>query len=331
VADAPTISIRQLHKPELPPWIHQLRRPVTPESIGSLDPRCRIVQFQEALGPDELEVVSALLRAHPGVGLRVYGFGRGPYPTLDYLEHFPTVERVEIECYDLQDISGLRFLRADLKRLSLGQTKKRFSLAPVERFSRLERLWLFGHTREIEVLGQLKQLRHLSLRGITLPTLRLLTSLDQLEILELKLGGTRNLDDLPRIGRLRYFETFLVRGLSDLGPVAEIESLEYLFLQAQKQVTSLPSFKQARKLRRVHLQTMKGLRDLASLARAPAIETLVAFDMGHLTPEHFRPFVAHPTLREAAIGLGSKRKNDAVEALLGLPGPGGPPSWIDLS
>ncbi len=331
MAGAPTISIRQLHKPELPPWIHQLRRPVTPENIGSLDPRCRIVQFREALSPDELELVSALLRAHPGVGLRVYGFGRGPYPTLDYLEHFPTVERVEIECYDLQDISGLRFLRPDLKRLSLGQTKKRFSLALLERFSRLERLWLFGHTKEIEVLGQLKQLRRLSLRGITLPSLRLLTSLDQLEIFELKLGGTRDLGELPRIGRLRYFEAFLVRGLSDLGPVAEIESLEYLFVQAQKQVISLPSFERTVRLRRVHLETMKGLKDLAALSRAPALETLIAVDMGHLTPEHFRPFVGHPSLREAGIGLGSKKRDDAVGALLGLPLPSGPPNWIDLS
>ena len=118
---------------------------------------------------------------------------------------------------------------------------------------------------------------------------------------------------------------------SSPGPVAEVETLEYLFLQAQKQVTSLPSFQRAAKLRRVHLETMKGLRDLVPLARAPALETLVAIDMGHLTPEHFRPFVEHPTLREAAIGLGSNKKNAAVDALLGLPAPPGPPSWIDLS
>jgi len=315
--------------PTLPPWICQLRSPITPKSLGPLDPRCRVVQFRGALSSDELEEVSSLLRKHPAVSLRVYG--RGAFPTLDFLEHFPTLERVAIECFDLQDISGLRFLRPDLKQLSFGQTKKRFSVSPLARFSQLERLWLYGHSKNIEVLGELRQLRRLSLRGITLPTLRLLTSLDELEVLELKLGGTRDLRELPHIGRLRYFETFLVRGLSDLRPVAGIETLEYLFLQAQKQVTSMPSFERASKLRRVHLQTMKGLRDLAPLARAPALETLVAVDMGHLMPEHFRPFVRHPTLREAAIGLGSNKKNVAVDALLGLPPPPGPPSWIDLT
>jgi hypothetical protein len=217
VADEPAISIRQLQKPELPPWIHQLRRPITSATLGSLDPRCRIVQFAEPLNPDELEAVSALLREHPGVGLRVYGFGRGPYSTLDFLEHFPSLEHVQIECYDLQDISGLRFLRPELKRLSFGQTRKRFSLAPLGRFTQLERLWLYGHTKDIEVLRRLKRLRRLSLRGITLPNLHLLTALERLEI-------------------------------------------------------------------------------------------LLAIDMRQLAPEHFRPFVGHPSLVEAGIGLGSKKK-----------------------
>lgn len=331
MADDPTISIRLHQKPELPPSIHQLRRPITAANLGPLDPRCRIVQFAEPLDPDELDAVSALLREHPGVGLRVYGFGRGPYPTLDFLEHFPALEQVRIDCYDLQDISGLRFLTPNLKQLSFGQTRKRFSLAPLERFTRLERLWLNGHAKDIEVLGRLDRLRRVSLCRITLPTLRALSTLEALEVLELRLGGTRDLSELPQFGRLRYFEAFMIRGLTDLQPAAETPSLEYLFVQAQKQVTSLPSFERASRLRRVHLETMKGLRDLSPLARAPALETLLLIDMPQLAPEDLRPFVGHPTLAEAGLGFGSNKKNAAATALLGLPPPSGPPAWLDLS
>ena len=63
---------------------------------------------------------------------------------------------------------------------------------------------------------------------------------------------------------------------------------------------------------------MKGLRDLTPVAAAPALEELMAIDMGHLTPEAFRPFVGHPTLRAVRIGLGSKRKNAAAQHLLPL-------------
>lgn len=56
--------------------------------------------------------------------------------------------------------------------------------------------------------------------------------------------------------------------------------LEYLFLQALKQVETLPDFSRAVNLRRIYLQTMKGIRDLRPIATAPAIEELILIDMG---------------------------------------------------
>src|SRR4029453_5319986 len=98
-----------------------------------------------------------------------------------------------------------------------GQAVKRLSVAPLARFARLTRLSLDGHARDIEVIGKLTALRRLLLRSITPPNLRVLFPLRQLQRLELKLGATRDLRELPNIGRLRYFEAFLVRGLADLG------------------------------------------------------------------------------------------------------------------
>jgi hypothetical protein len=66
---------------------------------------------------------------------------------------------------------------------------------------------------------------------------------------------------------------------------------------------------------------MKGLTNLAPLAEAPALWSLCAFDMRHLGPEAFKPFVGHRTLKAGAISLGSKRKDDAVAALLPLRSP----------
>jgi hypothetical protein len=40
--------------------------------------------------------------------------------------------------------------------------------------------------------------------------------------------------------------------------------------------------------------------------------------MRHIQPEALRPFVGHPTLKRALVGLGSQRKNGAAESLLGL-------------
>jgi hypothetical protein len=64
---------------------------------------------------------------------------------------------------------------------------------------------------------------------------------------------------------------------------------------------------------------MKGIRDLRPLATAPALEELLLVDMVHLRPDDVRCLVGLPNLKAFSAGLGSIKKNDAAEALLGLP------------
>jgi internalin A len=270
----------------------------------------------------ELRRVAAFLSDYPNVRLRVYsGTSRkfdSTYTTLGFLEYFSEVRRVWLDIFELEDLSGLRFLRPDLEQLGLGQTTKRLSLRPLEHFGALRDLYLCGHSKEFQVIGELRSLRRLSLRSITLPDLSALRELTELEEFELKLGATRDLRLLPEIGRLRYFEAWQVRGLANLEPLAGVRSLRSLFLESLKNVTALPSLAPLTELTRIHLQNLKGLHDLVPVAAAPTLKDLVVVQMGHLEPEAFRPFVGHPTLRAASIGL-SEQKAATVDALLRLP------------
>jgi hypothetical protein len=92
-----------------------------------------------------------------------------------------------------------------------------------------------------------------------------------------------------------------------------------LFLQALKRVSRIPPLHKLGELRRLHIETMKGLTDLRPISTAPSLEELVISDMAHLQPDAFRPFISHPTLKAISIGLGSFRKNKAVHDLLNLP------------
>ena len=302
--------------------VRELRSPLTPEQLRPLEADCRRVQFSEPLTEMERRRVATLLREYPSVGLRVYsGTSRKfdtTYTTLGFLEQFGQVRRVSLDIREVDDFSGLRFLHPDLEELQLGETSKRISLRPLERFGDLRDLYLHGHDKDFEVVSDLRRVRRLSLRSITLPDLGTLRGLGELEELELKLGGTRDLRLLPEVGRLRYFEAWLVRGLADLEPLAGVRSLRSLFLEALKQVKALPSLAPLTELTHVHLQNMKGLYDLAPVAAAPALTDLILVQMGHLDPEALRPFVGHPTLRAASIGL-SERKAATVDALLPLP------------
>lgn len=311
--------LRTSGEQELSPAIREVASPL-PRLLRPLGPRCRWVQFSSLLADSDFQRLARFLARYPEVTLRAYGGYDGSIRNLDWLQHFPTLRRLQVDClYELNDISGLQYLPEDLEELGLGQTRRKLPLARLQRFAGLRRLYLEGQTKDIQVVSGLTELTDLTLRSITLPDLSLLLPLRRLRALDLKLGGTRNLGLLPELAPLRYLELWQVRGLDNLAAVGELDSLEELVLQSLKNVTALPGMHNMRSLRRLHLETMKGLSDLAPLRQAPALEQVRLIDMGHLQPEDLTPLVGHPTLRAASIGLGSTRKNDRARHMIDLP------------
>lgn len=303
------------------PTHRDVESPLTEAMLRPLDARCRTVQFSRALSDPDYRVLADWLADYPNVMLRAYGSYDGSIADLEFLRFFPRLRAFEADAlYDsLASLDGLNYLSEDISHLGLGQTKKRLSLAPLVRFGALRRLYLEGQTKDLDVVGQLHTLTSLTLRSITLPGLSLLLPLRNLRALDLKLGGTRDLNLLPQVGALQYIELWLVRGLHDLSPIGDVATLEFLFLQTLKQVDTLPSFASCGRLTRVHMQTMKGLSDLSPLMTAKALTQLAVLDMPQLNPADLAPLAAHPSLRELTVGLGSRRKNDEVARLVPLP------------
>lgn len=281
------------------------------------DARVHTVQFRQPLTDRDYRRLARWLEDHPSITLRAWGH----VPDLEFLRFFPKLQRFSVDTFfdAPKTFDGLQHLRPDLHSLTLGSTKHRMSLAPLDHFTGLRRLYLQGHTKDIDVLGHLSWLRSLTLREITLTDLSLLLPLTQQRALDLKLDGTHELSLLPRIGRLEYLELWMVRGLSDLTPVSDVTTLEYLFLQALRHVTALPDLSRLTRLDTVFLETMKGLSDLRPLLTAPALQRVALVDMRHLQPEHVAVLANHPQLRFLRAGLGSDRKNRAVRKLVPLP------------
>lgn len=301
------------------PFLRQVRSPITDEQLRPLDPRCQRVQFDEPLSDSDHRKLAKFLKGYPAITFRVYGHDSKPC-NLDFLEHYPFVRNLDVNVFKLADIAGFQHVSNELESFGFGKTKSnRFSLGFLRNFPNLKSLFVEGHTKDIEALGELANLAELCLRSITLPDLVILKRLKRLRSLDLKLGGTKDLRLLPEIGELRYLQLWMEKGLADLSPVGSVTTLEYLFLQALKNVRELPSFQRLRSLRRVHLETMKGLSDLRPVAEAPNIEELEVIDMRHLEAESFEPFLGHRVLKRAWIRLGSDKKSKAVTALLNLP------------
>jgi hypothetical protein len=60
---------------------------------------------------------------------------------------------------------------------------------------------------------------------------------------------------------------------------------------------------------------MKGLKDLAQIAAAPALEELYYVAANQLQPKDFQCFLRHPTLKKAAVGFGSVKRNDGLATM----------------
>lgn len=302
------------------PFLREVKSPITDDQLSPLDPRCRCVQFAAPLTETDHIKLAKFLAAYPKVPLRVYGHHEEPLPNLSFLRHYSFISGFQVDVYLLKSVEGIEHLPDSLEFFGFGQTKsKKISLSFLRRFSCLKDLYLETHTKNIEAISSLSHLEQLTLRSITLPDLNLLLPLKQLWSLDIKLGGTKNLRLLPQIGGLKYLELWKIRGLQDLGVIAEVLTLQNLFLQALKNVTVLPSLKNLHRLKRITLDTMKGVTDLSPIADAPALEELFVVAANHLNSDNFKPFIGHPKLKAATVGLGSIRKSEQGQKLLGLP------------
>lgn len=235
-----------------------LHSPVTEANLATLDDRPEIIQFSSALSESDYALLGDWFDGQPSKTLRVYGSDDGTITDLEFLRHFPKLHSFQADAlyHSLVNIDGLAHLPDDVQYIGLGQTKKRLPLAPLARFTKLQRLHLEGQSKDIEVVSHLRELKSVTLRSITLPDLALLKPLSHLRALDLKLGGTMNLALLPELQSLEYLELWMVKGLSDLSPIAELPRLEYLFLQALRQVESLPAMANLVGLQRLWLETM---------------------------------------------------------------------------
>ena len=298
------------------------------------------IQFAQPPSRDALETLEReILRKRPDFEVRFYGFYRSECD-LGFLQFIPSVSKLVVNCLSgpienverigdlqhltsltvgitqLRDFSFLERLPPLLDTLSLEEAQsKNLSLEALVRFPRLRRLSIERHHKDLELIGTLPNLHSLVLRSITVPSLSFLSALSSLRVLNLKLGGTRNLDALSELLNLRELELWQIRRLQDVRVVARIPRLETLMLQDLPNVTEIPSLASCVSLKSVFIRHLKSLEDLSAIAEAPNLEHFALTGPSKCLPDVFQPFVNHKTLKDIWVGLGSVKRNRAVDQM----------------
>lgn len=229
---------------------------------------------------------------------------------VEAIAEMSNLAELSLGIFELDNLSVLEQLPSGLVRLSLGQTRsKKPDVSSLARFASLKELYIEGHSKGLDAIGELRDLEDLTLRSITMPDIEFLTSLPKLWSLDIKLGGTTNLGALGGMATIRYLELWQIRGLSDIGVVGDMPGLQNLFLQSLPQVKRLPSVDGLQSLRRLVLQNMKGITDLGPLERAPALRDFGWFEANGKQAVDVLPVLRNPSVQRVAAYFGSEKKN----------------------
>jgi hypothetical protein len=274
----------------------------------------------------------AFFSRRPDVELRVYGF-YGSECDLSFVGKMPNVEKFVANClmkasgvesvaalprlqtlgvgvYEMQDFGFLDEVHPGIQSLSLeGTFSKKPRIHAISRFRELKRLYLEGQQKGLEAISDLSCLEDLTLRSITVPSLDFLPPLKKLWSLDIKLGGTRNLEVLREMPGIKYLELWQIQKFEDLSPVAEMAGLQNLFLQSLSRIRRLPDLSRATSLRRIVLEGMKGLETIAEAGTAPNLEDLALLACPQFDPLAYEPLFHHRSLRRMLLpGVGGKKQ-----------------------
>jgi hypothetical protein len=277
--------------------------------------------------------------ARPDVQLRIFGFyssvcdlnflwmmDKVQYFSADCLRRvqnigaitgLPSLRSIGIGVIELEDFAFLADLRPELETIYLGATRSRKpSVRLLERFRHLKTLSLEGHRKDLEVVSALLELENLTLRSVSVKDLSFLRSLSKLWSLDIKLGGSNDLQGLAGLENIKYLELWQVRGLANLEPISTLTGLQYLFLQSLPRVAKVPELARLTRLRRIHLENMKGLQNLNALCGAPALEELIHIDARRHDPNDYLCLLKNQTMKALRVGFGGDFKNKTFRAML---------------
>jgi len=236
---------------------------------------------------------------------------------VEAIAEIPHLESLSLGIYDLDSFRVLELLPPTLTEMYLGATRsKKPDLKPLSRFSMLKNLYIEGHTKNIESLGELMCLERLTLRSITTSDLSYLSDLPALWSLDIKLGGIRSFVGIHGKDSIKHLELWQIRELGDVTFVSDLPGLQYLFLQSLPHIESFPSLVNAQVLRRVVIENLKSLSDFSAFETAPALEEFALIQGYKQMPEQLLPVLRNPSVRQARGGFGSHRKNNTFLRLL---------------
>jgi len=298
---------------------HQERvRNIDTDARLGLDPwrplheACTCLCVQTPKTDADMQRLATLWNGRGDIELRLLGYATQEF---EFLRHFQGLQRFHVESPTIRNIDGLRHVADTLREFALANTTVRLSLRPVADCARLESLHLQRQKKDFSALRVLGGLRHLGLSGLALPDLSALLPYKNLQSLFLGFCKPLDLDLLGRFAELEALHLLKINNLPDVSALKLGRGLRRIELAWLPHVETLPDLTALSRLEEVEITSMKSLRDIDAIAKAPALRFLALWDCKSLAPPSFKCLLGHPALKRLNFGVGRSKDNEKIAAM----------------
>jgi Leucine-rich repeat (LRR) protein len=296
----------------------EIARNVDTDATLGLDPwrpmheACDRLCLQKPKADGEMRQLAELWGGRSDIELRLLG---NAAQDLDFLSYFPGLRRLNVQTPIIKNIDGLRHVADSLTEFTLANTRVRISLGPIADCKGLKSLHLQRQKTDFAKLSSLAGLNYLGLSGVSLHDLSALLPFEQLQSMFMGFCKPLDLGLLGHFAKLEALHLLKINNLRDLSALNLNRNLRRIELEWLPHVETLPDLVGLHQLEELEIATMKSLRDISSIARAPALRFLALWDCRSLAPESFKCLVGHPTLKKLNFGIGRPSQNDKVAAM----------------
>jgi protein phosphatase 1 regulatory subunit 7 len=262
------------------------------------DGKSVIVQFSDKLYSDTIlaNLNELCLEYDDNFSIRFYGFHQNFFDCRTLLK-LPNIKALWLDC--LLDVNNLEVLTElknlsrlslgvfelkkteifqannfqNLKELIIGETRtKALNLKYLESYKDLNHLIICGHTKNIDVIGKLKNLDYLGLNSISKVPLGFVNELKKLKSLHFLLGGRENLNEIEE-NEIETLNIIRVRAFRSFENISKFKKLKNLLIEDQIQLTEL-NFKNSTTLHDFKLINCKTFKLLTGLERLNGLNQL---------------------------------------------------------
>ncbi|WP_300665829.1 hypothetical protein [Fluviicola sp.] len=228
---------------------------------------------------------------------------------LEFLTELKNLSRLSLGVFELADTEIFRapnFFK--LKELTIGETKRKgINLKYLEDYKDLSFLIVCGHTKNLEVVGKITNLKFLGLNSVSKVSIAFINELKKLKSLHFVLGGRENINEIEE-NEIENLEIIRVRGFNNFTNVSKFKKLKSLRIEDQLQLTELRFEKDIPTLKELRIINCKTFSILVGLEKLTGLNELRIYK----TDIRFAEFIKQPfsTSLDTFTFCTSKRKID---------------------